>query len=144
MVSVEGLLAAAASDGPTLRAAPHAEADIDIEAVLDGLGGALQKLKTCLILDVERYRYQKFISDIAGQDIEKHSDDPQEAVKRVRDWLRTESARADIPGGIAIYKRYESFRQDLPAICEKFKLDINELTFVDFSMTVAAWLEKQP
>src|SRR4051794_5309929 len=30
-------------------------------------GRAKQKFKTCLILDVEPYRYQKFISDIAGQ-----------------------------------------------------------------------------
>jgi len=51
--------------------------------------------------------------------------------------------RADIPGGIAIYKHYEAFRQDLPAICEGFKLDVNELTFVDFSAIVAMWLEKQ-
>jgi hypothetical protein len=105
---------------------------------------AKHKDKSFLIFESEKYGFQKYISDIAGQDIAKHSDDPLEAVKRVRDWLRTESARADIPGGIAIYKRYESFRQDLPAICEKFKLDMNELTFVDFSMTVAAWLEKQP
>ena len=28
-----------------------------------------QRDKRCLILDVEPYRYQKFISDIAGQDI---------------------------------------------------------------------------
>ncbi|HYU25729.1 MAG TPA: hypothetical protein VEO74_11030 [Thermoanaerobaculia bacterium] len=32
-------------------------------------GSPKQRSKTCLILDVERYRYQKFISDIAGQDI---------------------------------------------------------------------------
>src|SRR5207244_972943 len=30
-------------------------------------GTGKHKAKTCLILDVERYRYQKFISDIAGQ-----------------------------------------------------------------------------
>ncbi|MEA2337939.1 MAG: hypothetical protein QOE82_1946 [Thermoanaerobaculia bacterium] len=30
-------------------------------------GRAEQKTKTCLILDIERYRYQKFISDIAGR-----------------------------------------------------------------------------
>ena len=35
-------------------------------------GRGEQKSKTCLILDVERYRYQKFISDISGQDIAAH------------------------------------------------------------------------
>lgn len=35
-------------------------------------GRAKQKQKTCLILDLDRYRFQKFISDIAGQDIAAH------------------------------------------------------------------------
>jgi len=101
------------------------------------------KDKSFLIFESEKYRFQKYISDIAGQDIQQHSDDPKVAVKRVRDWLRTESGRSDIPGGSAIYKRYESFRQDLPRICEELKLDLNELTFVDFSQIVATWLQKQ-
>ena len=36
------------------------------------LGDARQKKKSCLILDTEPYRYQKFISDLAGMDIEAH------------------------------------------------------------------------
>jgi hypothetical protein len=35
-------------------------------------GRAEQKRKSCLILDADRYRFQKFISDIAGQDIAAH------------------------------------------------------------------------
>ena len=31
-------------------------------------GGAGQRGKKCLIMDTERYRYQRFISDIAGND----------------------------------------------------------------------------
>lgn len=34
-----------------------------------------QKEKVCLILDKERHRYQQFISDIAGQDIQSHQND---------------------------------------------------------------------
>jgi hypothetical protein len=47
-------------------------------------GAGEQKDKTCLILDREKYRYQKFISDIAGQDIRAHGDDPKEAISIVR------------------------------------------------------------
>ena len=32
-------------------------------------GGKGQKSKRCIILDKEKYRYQRYISDIAGQDI---------------------------------------------------------------------------
>jgi hypothetical protein len=36
------------------------------------LGDKKQKKKRCLILDKKKYRYQKFISDLAGHDIESH------------------------------------------------------------------------
>jgi len=42
---------------------------------------------SALILDKERYRYQKFISDIAGQDIKSHSGDIKILIKAIRDWL---------------------------------------------------------
>ena len=32
-------------------------------------GGEAQKQKRCLILDTEQYRFQKFVSDLAGMDI---------------------------------------------------------------------------
>jgi hypothetical protein len=46
-----------------------------------------QRRKICLLLDRERYRFQKFISDIAGQDIAAHGDDPERAIKAMRTWL---------------------------------------------------------
>jgi hypothetical protein len=61
---------------------------------------------------------------------------------RVRNWLRTESKKTDIPGGAAIYNRYEAYRAALPAICTELKLDISDLTFADFSYTIAGWLQE--
>ena len=93
-------------------------------------GRAEQKLKTCLVLDTERYGYQKFISDIAGQDIAAHASDPMRAIKVVRDWLSNSTPRSiRIPGGAAISARYTLFRTELPAMCEKLHLDPTELTF---------------
>lgn len=95
------------------------------------------KDKSFLIFDSEKYRFQKYISDIGGQDIHQHANDPKIAVTRVRDWLRVESDRSGIPGGAAIYNRYLAFRADLPQICAQLRLDLNDLSFVDFSYTVA-------
>ena len=36
------------------------------------------KTKSCKILDTDRYRFQKFCSDISGQDISAHHGDPEE------------------------------------------------------------------
>ena len=101
------------------------------------------KSKSLLIFDSELYRFQKYVSDIGGQDIHRHGNDARVAVTRVRDWLRTESGRTRIPGGKVIYERYLEFRADLPEICGAFRLDVNDLTFVDFSYTIAFWLQRK-
>lgn len=99
--------------------------------------------KSLLIFDSEQYRFQRFVSDLSGQDIHQHSNNPKMAVTRVRDWLRTESGKSGIPGGAAIYTRYQAFRADLPGICAKLRLDVGDLTFADFSYTIARWLKEQ-
>src|ERR1044072_5652588 len=50
-------------------------------------GGARQRLKSCLILDREPYRYQVFCSDIAGQDVRAHSNRVDAAIPPVRKWI---------------------------------------------------------
>lgn len=69
------------------------------------------KKKACLILDIKKYRYQKFISDISGQDVKAHNNKEEKVTKIVRDWLRGKSTRTP-PGGKVIYQRYiRRFRQ---------------------------------
>ena len=102
--------------------------------------GAGQSEKSFLIFDRDRFRFQTYISDIAGQDIADHENEPAKAIGRVRDWLRTEAERTNIPGAKAMQSRYVVFRTDLPAICERFELDILALTFDDFVFVVSAWL----
>ena len=106
-------------------------------------GRAEQRLKTCLILDVERYRYQKFISDIAGQDIAAHSGDSGTAIRIVRDWLSSATPKSiRIPGGRAIGLRYFAFREELPSLCENVHLSVDELTFKDYLAQVEEWLTR--
>ncbi len=97
--------------------------------------------KSVLIFDSEHYRFQRFVSDLGGQDIHQHGNNPKTAVSRVRNWLRTESGVSGIPSGASIYARYEKFQTDLPRICEELKLDVSDLTFADFSYTIARWLQ---
>jgi hypothetical protein len=74
-------------------------------------GRSEQKRKNCLILDVERYRYHKFISDIAGQDISAHAAEPSRAIKIVRDWLSNLTpVSLVLPGGGASPRVSEVFR----------------------------------
>jgi hypothetical protein len=77
-------------------------------------GGEAHGRKNCLILDLEQYRYQKFISDLAGQDIRAHGGQINRIITAVRDWLRTTSGRKDIPGGGEIAARFAEFLLNSP------------------------------
>lgn len=100
-----------------------------------------QKKKICLLLDREPHRYQIFISDIAGQDIRSHSNDDNEAIKLIRNWLRNTSQRSTILGGKEIVKRYRIFRAELPDLCESLGLTIDDLIFNDYTAIVSKWLK---
>lgn len=102
--------------------------------------GSGHEQKSFLIFDRDRFRFQTYVSDIAGQDIVNHEDDPSRAIARVRDWLRTETGRTDIAGGKAMQSQYANFRNALPSICKRFDLDIFSLTFADFLFVLGDWL----
>jgi len=105
-------------------------------------GMGKQKGKMCLIVDTEPYRYRKFISDIAGQDIQSHGGKVGNVIRVVRNWLSDSSRRKTVPGGKEINQRYQRFSQDLPKICKELKLQVSELTFNDYANIASAWIRK--
>lgn len=105
-------------------------------------GRAQQRTKNCLILDRERHRYQKFISDISGQDIEAHNGEPVLAIKRVRDWLSNLRPKTEkMLGGAVIAARYKIFCEELPASCAAIHLREDDLTFNNYVTLVEEWLK---
>jgi len=107
-------------------------------------GEGEQKDKSCLILDREKYRYQKFISDIAGQDIRAHGDDPRTAISIVRNWLRSALPSISLPGGEAIGDHYGFFRRELPSLCRSVRISPDSFTFADYIWLVTTWLDQNP
>jgi hypothetical protein len=105
--------------------------------------GAPHGRKNCLILDTEPYRYQAFISDIAGQDIRAHGGDHRRLITAIRDWLRATSRRATLPGGGEIFARFRQFQSGLPDICRRLRLDVDEITFLDLLAAIAMWLDER-
>jgi hypothetical protein len=103
-----------------------------------------QKQKSCLVLDTDPYRYQEYISDIAGQDIKAHHSEATRAIRAVRDWLG--ASRAGIqppPGAAAISRRFKRFFDDLPAICAGTERDVSDLTFTEFADAASIWLRTE-
>jgi hypothetical protein len=106
-------------------------------------GAGKQHQKLCLILDSERFRFPKFCSDIAGQDVRSHDREPTHAVRVVRDWLRNASLESGvvIPSGARMVERYELFQEELPLLCEQLRLDRSDLIFNDYTTLIAEWLK---
>lgn len=107
-------------------------------------GAKEQRLKEFLILDRERYRYQAFCSDIAGQDILTHSGDAESAILAVRAFLANKRAEELLPGGSVIAERYELFRAELPCLTRQYRLSPSELTFTELRNFVQAFLRGNP
>ena len=104
-------------------------------------GTHAQRRKRCLVLDTERYRFQKFISDIAGQDIRTHHGKPRDAVIAVRDWLRNTRNGRPLPSGVHLWTDYEKFSAELPSLCARARLSADSLTFTDFYDLAVGWLK---
>lgn len=72
-------------------------------------GEDLHSTKSTLILEQDRYDYQKGLSDISGWDIHAHDGDHIVAVRHVRNWL-VRQAEAEQVGPAKILGNYAAFQ----------------------------------
>ncbi|SDR12177.1 hypothetical protein SAMN05444161_1714 [Rhizobiales bacterium GAS191] len=103
-------------------------------------GGPKHRLKSCIIFDRERYRFQRYISDIAGQDIHAHGGVVRTLITELATWLRAQSRDPNVPGGVAIADEFEAFTAALPEICGARRLGPGEMTFGDYNAIVVQYL----
>ncbi len=131
---------------PNSRGLPRFNMPLELGLFLGArrFGDGAQRRKSCLVLDRDKYRYQEFISDIAGQDIAAHGEDVEQAIKAVRDWLAVSNAGTiPAPGKAAIARRYRRFMADLPAICAATDREAVELTFTEYADAASTWLRRE-
>lgn len=104
-------------------------------------GGQTQKKKSCLIFDKEEYRYQEFLSDIAGQDIKSHENDSKKIIKKIRDWLRTIETQSQIPGATYIIEKYNNYITDIPNILIQLELREDDIQYADKTQIIEYWIQ---
>lgn len=110
-------------------------------------GQKLHRDKPLLILDREPFRYQTFISDLAGIDIKVHLNNQYRLIQVVNDWLRTQVKAATLPGAKAIEALFKEFEIQLPEFAAKRGHNPEELSFSVLSPIIHDWLKlvvKQP
>lgn len=69
--------------------------------------------KKILILETDRYHYQRVLSDISGQDIENHDNNPATLIKKFRNWLSAIDNTKIYPSGNEIWIAYNQFFADI-------------------------------
>ncbi len=103
-------------------------------------GGPQQSRKKCVIFDRERYRYQQYLSDIAGQDIHAHGGKIADLISKLAAWLRAETKDPKIPGGKAIDREFLKFQRELPLLLKAISLAKSEVTFLDYRKLAENWI----
>ena len=118
------------------------ELGLDIGAL--EYGNRKLKTKRILILETERFHYQKVISDIAGQDIENHNDDPKTLITKVRNWFSVNFPEETIVGQSVIWIAYNQFIDDLNTNLSASYTDdeIEEMPIGDFIKFANDWISE--
>jgi len=102
-------------------------------------GGKNQRLKKALVLDTERYRFQSFLSDLAGIDPSIYHNEPLDLTRVVRKWF-VDLTQRSIPGPSAIMRDYEKFQVRLPDLARALDLQVDEISYTELLNFGAAFL----
>ena len=104
-------------------------------------GGEDQTHKQILILERERYRYQKALSDISGNDIEAHENKLETLIRKLRNWLCT-TLGCDLPAATVVWYRFTDFLTNIQLQLERegYSLrDIDEMPTPEFIRKIRSW-----
>ncbi len=105
-------------------------------------GTGVLREKKCLVIATKIGEYQRFISDISGQDIEAHGNDPKKVIRHIRNFLRGDVKNRSIPGAAEIIALYQEFQCEVPQLSRlpEFRYDMADLHFADYRQLVSAYL----
>lgn len=106
-------------------------------------GGKAHASKACLVLDTAQFRYQRFLSDIAGQDIQAHANQIEELITVTRNWLAQHKEAELLPGYRPIIKDFGRFSRSFPQICERAGIAAQRAPYNDFVNIVKGWIAKR-
>lgn len=105
-------------------------------------GDKHQQLKSSLLLVDDIDKFRKCCSNLGGVDPVAHGGDPREAIKAVRDWVKTEMGDEanKIDFSWAMQDRFDRFHRFLLAFCAENKEHPDNLLFKDLCEIVSQWL----
>jgi len=100
--------------------------------------------KKCLILEAQKFRYQKALSDMASSDIKNHNNEPEQVVREIRNWF-VEIRVPKAPSATVIWDDFNEFMVDFYEKREQDGFKEKDLTTMPISELIAfmkSWLSK--
>lgn len=107
--------------------------------------GGRHSEKRCLILDKEKYRYQKAISDLSGNDIAYHQANPELLVRAVRNWL-FHIKQERLSSGKALWTFYNDFATDFYKITHEANYsreDVEAMPWSEYKLYIKEWISNR-
>ena len=97
--------------------------------------------KKSLIMDKAKFRYQEFISDLAGIEIASHGGEARLLISIIRNWLSAYS-KQHLPGNNMIWKQFRLFNSAVPEITKDLNIKGYELAYTDYIFMMDSWLRE--
>lgn len=100
--------------------------------------------KRALILDIEKYRYQKALSDLSGNDIAFHDYNPENAVREVRNWFKKIRNEIKISSANQIWIDYNTFTGAFMVIMHQQHFSVRDITNMpwnEYITFITEWIE---
>lgn len=103
------------------------------------------KKKQCLILEEERYRFQRVLSDISGNDIRAHQSNPETLIRELRNWLLVAS-KEKLPSAGQLWRESVLFQDHLLVTLGRSgysELDVQRLETAEYISILKKWLAER-
>jgi hypothetical protein len=102
--------------------------------------------KKCLVFERNKNDYDSFISDLSGQDIKSHENDPKKLVRRLQEWLDLILPESRIPSPSAILRKYEECENsvviELSTQLEYSREEYDSLPINNFMKAISEWISE--
>jgi hypothetical protein len=101
--------------------------------------------KKMLILEGNRYDFQKAISDLSGVDAKCHNNEPEDVVRCIRDWMIEANILLDADSPTVIWYRFTDFASDFyderkaAGFSDK---DLNDMPTPEYINAIRNWVGK--
>lgn len=116
--------------------------ELGLDVACARFGGPSHASKAILVLEHDRYDYQKSLSDISGWDIESHQGEFARVLRIVRRWL-IQQAKVPAIGAALIEHHYSDFQEwhwERELLTGAAEDDIREYPTIDFVQAMQEWV----